>query len=468
MIYCEKCGTELKDDARFCKSCGWKVGKPLPEQTEDSNDSSDEVVMRENREGIDAPSKATDVDISADRDKSSTSENVTMTNQKQPETSSDPEASNETARTTKKNPLASLPKYAKIGIGIGVIVALVATIAIIAFTAMNSGVSEDTLRKDMQGSSIVQNGAVPSSYVNESPYELTDLNIDSKQEESGEIFGVSVTARSIAFSGTIKNANFETQFTGSASYGKDGDEWVIIGSPSIDSSTTTPLKGVDRLTVGESAATSPNDPAISDFNSDLIESSGTYTSTASQRVTHDNDIATDTALNTLTLIFDQEDGWTAQGKVQVTETKTEWNLAGRTFEYVSPSSFSTSDSTKATIAFGNNDESGLPTATYALSYTAPTGTSRAAYYRDVSLEGTLVIGVIDHDIGSSNYVFELNDSDNKVTFRCSSRGSSLINAGAGSVTTFSAQIITEAIFWENNFGDSNEFEISNASFTEVA
>lgn len=334
-------------------------------------------------------------------------------------------------------------------------------VMVCVLSGCSGGVSNDQVKSDVQASSIAKKGVMRSDYVNDAPYELVDFKVDGKEkaaegEELAQMLGID-ELQTVSFSGTVRNANFETQFIGTATYGKQGDAWMIMTDPDIASSTTKPLKGVDFMVdSAENAVTSSAkvEPAYSDFSSTFDGSDGAWTSSASQTVSYDYWFATDTAKNTRTFRFDAKEGWVPEGDVQVSDMTTSWKLAGKTFSLTKRGFLPFSGTVDSTIVFPDAGE-GEPTAIdYTLSYSPKNGSIAA-----VSAAGSGVVTMY-HDFGEPSFSFDAHDAANSVSFGVESTTSSMV-AGAGEVNALEVDIIT------NSGGGTGDYQENGATYNEV-
>ena len=304
------------------------------------------------------------------------------------------------------------------------------------------GVSRDQVESDVNSSDIVAEGIVDSDYVNDSPYELVDFTVDGQEEmgeyaELAQMAGVS-EIRKVDVSGTIRNANFETRFTAMVGYGKQGDAWLLAGDPEVTSSTTTPLKGVDTMEGAESASvalgSTKAEPSYSDFSATFEDNGGSYRSTASQTVSYDYWFATDSAKNTCAFVFDSDDGWVPEGDVQVSDTRTDWKLSGRTFELHERGLLPLSGTLESAITFAEAGDGGIR-ADYTLTHTP-----RNSAEQDLSVSGSAEAELL-HQFGEGSFQANVNDQANEVSFECASANSSMV-AGSGEVSTLNVDVTT--------------------------
>ena len=212
------------------------------------------------------------------------------------------------------------------------IIVIIAMLGCLSLCSCSGGVPEDRVKEDVLASSFVADGFIPSTYVNESKYELTEFKIDSQREDKNREYGIE-KAQIVKFSGKIKNDSFESSFTGTACFAKSGDSWQTIGKAGSDSYDTIPLKGVDLIT-DENASGENSNIIHSDFSCSFDDSNEQYTASASETVTCELWFADDTAKNTQDFIFDNQKGWMPKGETKASDLSTTYKLAGKTFNFI--------------------------------------------------------------------------------------------------------------------------------------
>lgn len=433
---CKKCGFEMPGGSAVCPECGA------------SQSDAPMVETQENGEKGEAPTIPVDAEACSDSETSQT-------------TIADDAPSKKAATSSTQSSPAGRSKSKK-AVAIGVIaVVAVAAIGAIAFFALSSGnVPEETVKRAVQSTEFAQKGVVSPGYVNESPYQITEFKIDSQKDEKGfgdlgatlvqGVYGTE-TVRHVMFSGKIANESFETSFAGDVYCVKQGSEWKEMAKPSMRTTGSVPLKGVDRITKSADDKTPPNGFASSPltydgFTSTFDSADGAYSSQATVTAACTFWFATDTAQNSLVFDFKGESGWVPRGEVQVSDTKTNWTLSGKTFE----------GSAKVSNGIGNASLSfeeptgDVLSATYSVAY-APDPDAPAAtvlgpiHYNSVDLSGN-VQGKPLHEFGRPSFSADLNDGEQSVTFSCSaSNGSSALVAGQGNVNSFYTDVVTNSV-----------------------
>lgn len=352
-----------------------------------------------------------------------------------------------------------------IGLSTAVFIGIVGLLCLALPNSPLNAISESQLREDLtKTSNILSTGFITSDYVNDSDYNLTELSITSQTEKTGQQFGATYDVKEIQFSGTIENVNFKTSFTGTAYYVKNSDDWVFVNNPEFEANSTQPLKGVDFIDNNNDAKYS-----ITDFSSTINENDGVYSSTGTQTISYEYWFATDTATNTRTFVFDNEEGWQPQDKTEVSNLKTNWKLDGKTYHLVKSKNYlfaDTVNNTDASVTFVSSDDAGNITLDYSVDYAAEQGGDTTTYY-DVSLSGT-ASGTIIHEFSSQSFSVELSNPTTGVALACSN-SSSTINAGSGNVQTIDVSISTNSIYKEINtsyYNHKTNFELSGITFAE--
>lgn len=337
----------------------------------------------------------------------------------------------------------------KIGILAGAAAAVLVVVIAVAVFAINAGkVSADIVEQDLKNSSIVASGITSSSYLDESAYELTDFKLVSQEKQSLELFGMRQDVQYVTFEGTIKNNNFETQFSGDATYTKNGDSWMLGISPSVLTHTTTPLKGVDNMGLSKNEDDSEN-VSFSDFNATLDENGGSYTSDASVTATQSFWFADDVSSLKATFTFDNDSGWTPRGDIQASDTKTSWKLKDTSFTLTDGGMFVPSGSYDCTLKF-TDDADGNVSADYTFNFTPNNENDVYNTYTPVNLGGT-VTGTMSHKFGENDFSVELNDAGNAVTLEC--RNTSAVKvAGAGTVNAIKVNADTHSVYRTSQYG----------------
>lgn len=312
----------------------------------------------------------------------------------------------------------------------------------LALSGCAGGVSDDQVKQDVQSSSIVSNGLVPSSYVEESPYEVTELKVGKQQDETAS----GIEARRVEFSGKIANANFESSFSGHAYYTKQGDSWMNVTGPTTDAGSTVPLKGVDSMTTNASMA---DNEKLENFESTFEQGEGSYTAKATQKTLIEGWFANDEVTTEQNFVFNSDEGWKQSGEPQVTGTTTTYKLAGKQFTCTTePSIWNNEGKVTYSITFKDVAEDGAATADYAIDYDPAGADGKFSGTLNAVHETGEATGKMDRKTGSSSFSVELNDPKKKVTFNCKS-ASATVSAGTGTVNAMNVEVITELRYGSN-------------------
>ena len=435
---CAECGVEIPENAHFCKQCGAK--QPERGSAADNSTASENVV--ESEEAPEA-SAASEISTSNGREDASAAERIAGS---VVESSNAPAVAKAVAAAgdskVKQAAKSMDPKKRKIIIG-AVAAAIVAIIAIVAWCVVSANnVPNDKIESAFRQSDIVKNGVVPSDFVNDSAYQVKSFKVEKQEDAYKDATAVEInltkalvgsdTLRKVTFSATIANDNFETKLTGKCYFAKDNNTWNNVGVSSPSSSETKPLKGVDLMEKSNSnlnSSTSVNggSESITDLNSTIDESDGTYTSQASETKTIDYWFATDTATASRVFTFDQKQGWVASGNVSLDNESTEWKLKGQKFKCVGSDS---RRSNTATLEFADCTENGV-SANYTI-VVDPKESANDQYsrYSSVNASGT-ASGKITHKFNSADFSLKLTDSDQQVTFDCSNNSVAVSNSTDG-------------------------------------
>ncbi len=415
IMICKYCGKELPEGSNFCKHCGKKL--------------VDEVESKAAQDPAQTPA---------------------------------PEA----AKVASSTPISDTVKNAmqdkkKKKIIIGVVSAIIVGIAIVICMSIYSDqVPEDLVRTSIKESSSFKGGFVKDDYTNGSNYTLYDVKITGTEKIDNSMllawYG-GKEGKNVRFKGTIKNDSFESEFTGEATFVKDSNGWKVAGSASKKSSTTKPLKGVDNfeLTTSSSSSSSYSSSSSSvttsseNFKSELKENNGSYTCVASQDCKLQYWFGADTASVKQTFKFNPEKGWEKQGDQEITNQKTEYSLAGKTFEYTSSSILDNASNTLS-LTFKNSEKTENPIADYSISH--PKGSSASEYEKAVNLSGT-ANGTINHTFGENSFSIALNDAGQQVTFSGKSSSPKEID-GVGKMNTLFLSVKTNANSYESKYSSS--------------
>ena len=454
-MLCSNCGKEAPDKAKFCISCGAKTAV-LDRQAESSP----------NEQEAKFPSIVCNVN---------SSETEALSIDKLPTAETTAAAKINEATGDLKNSLKKPNKAMKCGIIGGCIavvaLAIIAAIVILILPTFAS-VPTDTARQAFAQNSFATKGAVSSNYTNPSSYEVKDFKIDGQEDASASSnsnyrqttrtsFGGN-QAKTVYFSGTIANDSFETSFTGQCDFVNANGSWSQASSSSlkINTTSTKPLKGVDAL----DQKTESDNISYSDFNSDLKESNGVYSSNATSTITYKYWFANDTAKVSQAFTFDPSSGWKASGDAIATDQSTQWNLKDRTFEYSGNTGLFMNGTIGSSITFGEVND-GNASASYTLDYTPSAGMGDSyTTYHSISLKGTAT-GKPSHEFGTSNFTIQLSDSGQSVDIACES---SFFTSYANTKNAFDVTMDTKTPYATYKGGSRESYlAISSCAFTET-
>lgn len=416
-MICKYCGKELPEGSNFCKHCGKKL--------------VDEVESKAAQDPAQTPA---------------------------PEAAK--VASSMPISDTVKNAMQDKKKK-KILIGV-VIAAVVVIAAIVGFNVFNSSIPVSAVEDGLKQSDTFTKGFVSDDYTNESTYSFSDIKITKCETVTDNYIASNVASmyggkelKSVDFEGKMKNDSFESQFSGNATFVKGTNGWQMVESPTKTWSTTKPLKAVDKFDLSSlssssySSSSSGVTTSSENFKAELKENGGVYSCEAYQDYKIEYWFGTDTASVKQNFKFNPEKGWEKQGDQEITNQKTEYYLAGKTFEYTS-TSISGETSNTVSLTFKSSENTENQTADYSIVHS--TGSSTSKYEKAVNLLGT-ASGTIKHTFGENSFIIELNDSGQQVTF--SGRSSNAKNVeGVGRMNTMYLSVKTNANSYESPYGST--------------
>ena len=416
-MFCKYCGKELPDGSNFCKHCGKKLMDDAETQP---------------------------------------AENVTQT----PTPAAAQAVSSTPISDTFKNAMQD-GKKKKVIIGV-IVAAVVVIVAIVGFNIYSSTVPASAVEAGLKQSDTFTKGFVSNDYTNESAYSFSDIKITKSENPSDSYTASSVASmyggkdiKSIEFEGKMKNDSFESQFSGKGTVVKGSNGWQMIGTPTKTWSTTKPLKAVEKFDLGSSSSSSysssSSDTTTSseNFTAELNDNDGVYTCEASQDYKIEYWFGADTAAVKQNFKFNPEKGWEKQGDQEITNQKTEYSLAGKTFECTSTSILGNMTDTLS-LTFKNSDKTENPTADYSIAHS--TGSSTSEYNKAVNLSGS-ANGTIKHKFGENSFSIELNDAGQQVTFSGNSSYAKEV-AGVGKMNTMYLSVKTNANSYESQYSST--------------
>ncbi len=300
----------------------------------------------------------------------------------------------------------------------------------------------------------MQDGIIPSRYVTPSTYTVKDVVIEEQKDVTAEMrngygydaknvtaemrkyydyyaFGTTATnIVSVRVKATIVNDNFETTFTGQLLVTKTPQGWKGLAPIAVSpkDATTTPLKGVDKP---------ENDSSkVKYSDSDLQNNNGTYTSTINV-TSHDKDWYGDTVYSWSDVYtFSNDNGWSLDRSTKYDPTiNVDWNIKGKTYDYVSAKDSYRNENISLTINDINNKTADI---SYSISSKPESTSSSSAKAINLSGRKTATIMTI-----SGNMSIELNDADNGVTIIITDGGKQRV-AGRGEVNALDVSIETQS------------------------
>ncbi len=424
MSTCMNCGSDQEENSVFCSKCGHKLNSTGSDEHDAAKASGTEetpqdktVDSTETFEALPTTAKKFS-DSAAPAGSAATAIN---------------EAAVAGRRRKQKNSKGRRLSRNK---RLGIIAGAIALVAIVAISPLISDVVFDSqVRKDIKDQYC--RGGIVSSENNQPSYELIDFKIDESEDQTEKIWGVQTSGRSVDYSGTIRNASFETKFSGSTYYVKDDYFGAFLSADAFDLNfaTTKPLQGPNHLDLQSSSLTNCYKLGeVSSTKPELSDDGKCYTSVVTAEVESDFWFVTDTCTATQKFELDpnSEDGWQPVSEAVLGDCSTSWDwdaLVGTSFDidevdYVKEAGkyvFEESNP-EFTMTFTDSDDENEITAHYKILFDYPS----FGYFSDettcrVDLEGDAKS--IDarkyHNFGEDEFGFELEDSSNGVGLYCS-------------------------------------------------
>lgn len=319
--------------------------------------------------------------------------------------------------------------------------AAIVVVLVIAFNVFNyfSGLigPNDVKQIISSDTEFMQGGIIPSRYVTPSTYTVKDVVVEEQKDVTADIrteYGnMAVGADSshvmrARIKATIANENFETTFVTNILVTKTSEGWKALYPISTlpKDATTKPLKGVDKP--------SNTSSEVSYSESDLQENDGTYTSTVTANK-HVKQWYGDAVYSWSDVYkFSNDKGWYLEKSINDdAQAHIEWDIKGKTYEYVNKVVYYGSDNISLTINDINDDSADI---TYSIARELESKT----YGNSINLSGRKTAKVkTEH----GNVKIELNDAENGVTIIISDGGNSYV-AGRGEVKALFADIKTQS------------------------
>lgn len=321
---------------------------------------------------------------------------------------------------------------------IGAAVLIVLIIAFNVFTYFSGLISPNDVKLILsKDSDLMQNGVIQSQFVNSLPYLVKDVAIEEQKDVTADIrngYGDLPPAAApthvmrARIKATIASENFETTFVTNILVSKTSEGWKALYPISTlpKDATTKPLKGVDKP--------SNTSSEVSYSESDLQENDGTYTSTVAANK-HVKKWYGDAVYSWSDVYkFSNDKGWYLEKSINDdAQAHIEWDIKGKTYEYVNKVVYYGSDNISLTINDINDDSADI---TYSIARELESKT----YGNSINLSGRKTAKVkTEH----GNVKIELNDAENGVTIIISDGGNSYV-AGRGEVKALFADIKTQS------------------------
>lgn len=482
-MQCERCGAPREDNERVCARCGNELPqpsvedtsipsidtfgvepqveqKPLQERVSAQKDTSaQEGVPTSDNTSADAPAEdlpspeggSTDADasdmvepvfnpvVTPTQDSSATTVAPVVTSAVTPGATVSPQMSGSV--TAGQNTNATSFFASKNNRRLAFIGAAVVVVLIIAFNVFNyfSGLigPNDVKLILSRDSDLMQNGVMQSQFVNSLPYLVKDVAIEEQKDVTADIrngYGDLPPAAApthvmrARIKATIASENFETTFVTNILVSKTSEGWKVLYPISTlpKDATTKPLKGVDKP--------SNTSSEVSYSESDLQENDGTYTSTVTANK-HIKKWYGDAVYSWSDVYkFSNDKGWYLEKSTNDdAQAHIEWDIKGKTYEYVNKSSYFRSDNISLTINDINDDSADI---TYSIASEPESKTNG----NSINLSGRKTAKVTTEH---GDVKIELNDAENGVSILIRSGGKRYV-AGRGEVKALLADIKTQS------------------------
>lgn len=444
-MFCNYCGKELPDGAKFCRFCG----EHLAEEDAAGAGTPNTTAAAATSGTPAASAPATQAAPSAAASATQAAPAVTGA---APATASANPAPAVAGAATAATPAPK--KKMKTSTKVIIIASISAVVVIAVLCALyNAGSKyialENMVEDSVCKSSSFYNGFVGDDYTNGSSYTLTKFEITDHTTVNEPLklawYGGQEVEK-VNFKGKIKNDSFESEFTGEGYFTWDNDGWKQAGAPVKKTSSTKPVKGIDTFDKTTSSSSSSSSSSytgtktVDNFKSELAESNGTYYCEASQDYKIEYWFGTDTASVKQQFRFNPEKGWEKQGDQEISNQKTEYSLAGKSFECITETY-----SAKDTLTLTFKDSSETPSADYTIHH--PDTSSANRNTRPVDLSGTAT-GQIKHTFGENKFIIELKDESQQVAFRGNSSSAKEVE-GVGKLNTMYLSVTTNANYYES-------------------
>ena len=407
-MLCPQCGAESAPGTAFCRQCGTKLNQ---------DQATAETVPPAPSEPTVEPAVEHDVESSG-----GTAAEVEPAVAFEPaaESKSEP-VSQPVPQSGFKKPVFNKPVPKKAVIA-AIAIAAVALIAFTAWSLLGSSpkISAEQVESDLIKECGLTTGFLSSSYVEDTPYEVTSFEVVSTEKlpKGGDL--TNMETYDVEVKGTVANESFESTFAGSVQYiwypeelRVDDEEFVLMTDLEVADVSTKPLKGIDYVSDTDEDCEYENEEISFD------EKDGTYTSVLTRTEVMETWFVKESVDQKYVFEFDEEHGWQAEGEPELSNQKTEWLIAGKTFELTEyPQSGNYDGSVVSSISLGPIDENGAQvSATYTYDYTTTqvSAISSSWTYQNVNLSGDLT-GTVSREPGSGYAELMLKDEANGVSF----------------------------------------------------
>lgn len=426
-MLCPQCGAESAPGTAFCRQCGTKLSQdqvtaetvppapPAEPAAEHEGGPSTGAVAEVEPAAASEPTAESAVDPSPEPKPAVESAAVAVA---EPKSESVAQPAPQPG-AKKPAPNKPVPKKAVIA---AIAIAAVALIAFTAWSLLGSSpkISAEQVESDLIKECGLTTGFLSSSYVEDTPYEVTSFEVVSTEKlpKGGDL--TNMETYDVEVKGTVANESFESTFAGSVQYiwypeelRVDDKEFVLVTDLEVADVSTKPLKGIDYVSDTDEDCEYENEEISFD------EKDGTYTSVLTRTEVMETWFVRESVDQKYVFEFDEEHGWQAEGEPELSNQKTEWLIAGKTFELTEyPQSGNYDGSVVSSISLGPIDENGAQvSATYTYDYTTTqvSAISSSWTYQNVNLSGDLT-GTVSREPGSGYAELMLKDEANGVSF----------------------------------------------------
>lgn len=453
-MLCPQCGAESAPGTAFCRQCGTKLNQ---------DQATAETVPPAPSEPTVEPAVEHDVESSG-----GTAAEVEPAVAFEPaaESKSEP-VSQPVPQSGFKKPVFNKPVPKKAVIA-AIAIAAVALIAFTAWSLLGSSpkISAEQVESDLIKECGLTTGFLSSSYVEDTPYEVTSFEVvnTEKLPKGGDLTGMETY--NVEVKGTVANESFESTFAGSVQYiwypkelRVDDEEFVLMTDLDVTDVSSKPLKGIDYVSDADEDCEYENEEITFD------EKDGEYTSVLTRTEVMETWFVRESVDQKYVFEFDEEYGWQGKSDPELSNQKTEWLIAGKTFELAEyPQSENYKGSVVSSISLESISEDGVQvSATYTYDYTTTQASaiSSSWTYQNVNLSGNLT-GTMSREPGSSPAELMLKDEANGVSFAFSLSD----DEDDAKARCMRGSIETEAVVFVNDSGKLNDtYDASKLVYT---